>query len=1090
MQWSEEQNGVFAVKGSVLVSASAGSGKTTVVIEKVLRLIKEGTDVRRILLMTFTKAAAAEMREKLVRKMYEQAEESEAIKRQLDNVPFSHIETIHGFCYSLMRKYFNVAKCDPSVAIGDDNAMDEALNECVDKVMEDLFRKGEEDFLMTANFFKTRRSYVGFKEQIVKIIRFASCRKDKDAFYDLCEKGDPAREEEYYLYHTKLTVAYLLSQMKRFLAQCAEEGFADNVPFYRGLRERLEAGLGATTVRDLFPLFTVALKLPSRIGVKAIKDGLCTQELSDLSFAVNAQYNAFCETVRKDAEAYASPDDKQERIKRTLTDVCRAVEREYAAYKKRRKIIDIQDAVALAVEILKDPDARKEIRASFDHVFVDEYQDTDFLQEELIEGLSDGNLFLVGDVKQAIYHFRSSEPEIFLKRGEKYEERPEEGANRSLNRNYRSCEEVLDFTNRVCNRVMIKDFCGIDYENTAQLRYGELVSNTGDEPAVRVYINKDKGERAEVAHGVYSVRDARLAGEDDKESLFVAQEILSFVNGNVRINENGVSRKVRFGDVAVLVRKNKFLRPLFDAFDRANVPYYTQKETNAPFPEREVLVDALRVAFNATDDVSLFNVLSSPIGGFTTADLTEMRAKDHPEIGKNTLWETLTTYKGVPEIEKKAKEFVDFLESLRVRCSFMTAEEALNAVLEKNYDAYLLGKNADSLKKLNAFVSYVGTLAANESPEAFLEYYDTSFTGNTPPAPDDAVAIMTMHGSKGLEFPVVFLPFQDNARTDSRWQLRLEGELGLAVKVYDEDEKTAKESFEARVFEMKNKDAERQELARLMYVAFTRAKNYLVITGREVKTPASVFDGASIMQWIAFAAGSDPVVAQKIREMTLSPVSAGSAQERTKEEKEISLEGLKRIYAYDSARKLPVKYSVSEILKQRDGYGFNPYETTPADDAGATLGTAIHTVMQYVDYGLQTQEEVEESVREMVRQGYLSEREGELVPIRKIFAAIRSPLLQEARKHPCERECPFELYDLPEGGGEDRVLVQGVIDLLIDEGDGYVVVDFKTGGNAEKLRSRYTEQLALYAKGVEKVKKKKVKRRVLYSVLGEFAVEV
>ena len=1053
-------------------------------IEKVLRLLQGGTDVRRILLMTFTKAAASEMREKLVKKMYEQSNE-ERIKKQLDNVPFSHIETIHGFCYSLMRKYFNVAECDPSVAIGEENAMQKALDECMNRVLEERFARGEEDFLMTADFFRQRRSYDNFKNAISEIMRFASTKKDKEAFYALCASDDGERTEKYYLRYRKTEISYAIGLIRSFLQGCEEEGYAENVLFYEGMEERLREGMAVQKAQDLFPLFALKEKFPTKISVQKVKNGLASNALSVMSDRVNTTVKNLYDKIQADAEAYRQSNKTQARVKKVLIDVCLAVEKEYAAYKKRRKIIDVQDAVYAALRILRNDKAREEIRASFDYVFVDEYQDTDYMQEELIDLLAGDNLFLVGDVKQAIYHFRSSEPEIFLHRGEKYESGVE-GKNKVLNTNFRSCPEVLDFTNRVCDRVMVKDFCGIDYMGSARLRYGETVKNVDERRAVQVFVDREKEERALPAQGTYSVRSANTTGEDDRESMFVARKILSFV-GQTEIEEGGERRKVRFKDVAVLVRKSKYLRALFDAFDKSGVPYYTLKETDVPFPEREALVDTLRVSLNATDDISLFHVLSSPIGNFTPADLTEMRAKDRTGFSKMSLWETLISYKGDPKIEEKAKEIVDFLEKLRIKSAYCTAEEALNAVLEKNYDSYLLGKNADVLRNLNAFVSYVGTISENASVETFLEFYDTSYKGNKPPVPEDAVAVMTMHGSKGLEFPVVFLPFQTTARPDGRWQIRLETELGLAVKAYDDENKTATETFETRVFRMKIKDEERQELARLMYVAFTRAKNYLVVSGKEEKVPASVFDdGESVMKWILMAADADEKLAALVEDMVVD--EREETPEVPVENKPFDGSRLKRAYRYEQDTARPVKYSVSEILAKQDGYGVNPFA---GDKSSAELGTAIHTVMQYVSYDLTTEGEVDAAMDEMVRTGTLLPEERKKVPAGLILSVLRSEVIKNAKKYPCKREQPFMMYVLPEDGGEDKVLVQGVIDLLVDEGDGYVVVDFKTGGgDAERLQERYAKQLSLYAEGVEKILKKRVKRKVIVSVTGGFSVDV
>ena len=251
MEWSDEQKLVLDGKGNMLISASAGSGKTTVMVEKVLRLIKSGVDLRRILLMTFTRAAAKEMREKLVKKMYEEvrSENGAYIRAQIANLPFASIETIDGFCFSLMRKYFNVAGCDPAAATGEENAMKRALDESVDKAMEILFGRNDGEFIEAADFFRKRRSYDPFKQTVLKIIGFASARPDRDKFYELCAHTDEKAVEKYYLGHRKLSVKYLITEIEAFREECAAEGYNDGTEPYNDAYERIKSAYGTNSYR-------------------------------------------------------------------------------------------------------------------------------------------------------------------------------------------------------------------------------------------------------------------------------------------------------------------------------------------------------------------------------------------------------------------------------------------------------------------------------------------------------------------------------------------------------------------------------------------------------------------------------------------------------------------------------------------------------------------------------------------------------------------------------------------------------------------------------------------------------------------------
>lgn len=1087
MEWSDEQKLVLDGKGNMLVSASAGSGKTTVMVEKVLRLIKSGVDLRRILLMTFTRAAAKEMREKLVKKMYEEVrgENGEYIRAQIANLPFASIETIDGFCFSLMRKYFNVAGCDPAAATGEENAMKRALDESVDKAMEILFGRNDGEFIEAADFFRKRRSYDPFKQTVLKIIGFASARPDRDKFYELCASTDEQAVEKYYLEHRKLSVKYLITEIEAFREECAAEGYNDGTEPYNDAYERLKSVYGTESVSEFISTVS-GIDVPKKINARLVKKGTVSGELAERSALVNDRIKTLMKKVAEDGEAHARrrENGQQQLIKRKLAETCILAEKEYASYKKRRNVVDLRDATDSALKILSDEKAREEIRSRFDYVFVDEYQDTNYLQEALIDGIGNGNVFSVGDVKQAIYHFRAAEPEIFIRRGERYDS-GEEGKNYYLNTNYRSCGDILGFTNRVCDKVMVKDFCGIDYKNTARLSYGGKIKPIKGVAPVRVFVNGKKEIPPEIPRGkIYSVREAVTEESVDRESEFIASEILS-ITKNTFIEEGGTSRRPEYGDIAILVRVGSKFKPVTDALERKGIPYYTLKENIGIFPEREALIDVLRTVLNAENDIALYNAAVSPAGGFTDDELTAIRTDTTYGKTENTLWGTLNEYKGSLELEKKAKSFINFIENLRNKSAYYTAEEALREILSRNFDSHLRGRNAKVLAELNAFISYAGNVAANASCEEFIEYYDTCYKGNKPPVAKNAVAVMTMHGSKGLEFPIVFLPYQDGKGKNTVGNTELDGDLGLAVRLFSEEEKTVEDTFEARVIRMKCRDEERRELARLMYVAFTRAKNCLIISGKKVNPPLNVFDGASVMQWITFAAESDGKLAEAVTE--LPDIPEEKAQIKPKEQKDFDWERLKKKYKYEAETVMPVKYSVSEILSKQEGYGFNPFGKT---GRAATEGTAVHAVMQYIDFGTDTLDGVKRALKEMVGAGILSEEEAESVDCGKILTALGSDIIAEARRYTYKREEPFVMY-VSLDGKSGKVLVQGVIDLLIDEGDGYVVVDFKTGEADEKrLAERYGKQLSLYAEGVEKILKKPVKRKVIYSTgLGK-SIEV
>lgn len=1095
MLWSDEQKRVLdalrAGRGNMLISASAGSGKTRTMLGAVLALLEGGVDIRNILLITFTRAAAREMKERLVREMYALSRGgSERMREMLELMPYCNISTIDSFCVNLTRKYFNAAGRDPSAAIWEDEAGERRLSETIDRVLERTFESGDAETLAVLERFRRNRSYDHMKSDLIRpILDFASNRPDKDAFYAACRTENIARLTEYFVGHWQKTFRLLASDLRKFLSDLADEYPQYDAEDIEELAERAESIARETDVLKMFRLASLIRK-PKKINKRHATAGRVSPELAEYS-------GILFEAAEKAAKGLAEQEPRHRlacggadrlKAKNALADICVEIEKEYAALKRKRNAIDLRDASDMTLKILSDPSLGAEIRANYAYVFVDEYQDVNHIQESIIDRLGADNVFAVGDVKQAIYHFRGAEPEVFIRRMRRYESTGS-GANFSLNTNFRSCRPILEFANRVCSRVMTPDFCDIDYAADAKLVYGEsALPITGVPPVSIGFCLKPPASRR-AARGVYSVRDASVGVEDERESEFVAREVLRMVgNPDVRLCLPDGDRPVRFGDIAVLAQKNGDLDLVARAFRRHSIPFCALSERKAAFKEREMLVDILRVVLNADNDIPLYHALISPVGNFSDRDLILIRENrfDTPDI---SLWGSLKAYSGDQTIMRKRDEFIEFIESTRNRIAAETAGEALRAILARNFDAYLLRKDSAVLAELNEFVEYVGALGPDVSAEEFLDYYDNGYKGNRPPASEDSATLMTMHGSKGLEFPIVFLPYQGDRFIRASSDILLDAEAGMALPDYDLDARKRDASFETKVFALKKEDEERREKARLMYVAFTRAKNRLVISGAKSGAPScGIFDAKSTFDWIRYVADRDPSVARLVFEIRLDPaptepVPAPKPSVRA----EFDWGELLRAYPREASTRSPVKLSVSEMLKTRSGFGENPFEDR---SSASEAGIAAHRVMQHIDYFADTLDGVKSEISRMLDRGLISPREADLVDPSDILRALRSDLIREAREFPCDRERQFTLYGKREGYPE-KVMVQGVIDLLVDEGDGYRIVDFKTGNlsNPDRIR-RCSEQLRLYREGVEKILKKPVKRMFLYGITVGRTIEV
>lgn len=1073
IRWSDEQKAVFGAKGNTLVSASAGSGKTTVMIEKILRLLEEGQDLRRILVMTFSRASAQDMKNKLVEKMHKRisfGSASDNLRKQLENVPFSNICTINSFCYTLMKRYFSAIGADPSCSILDEEEEKKLLDECLDRVLEREIEKGDENFLRTLEYFSQGRKSDGVKKAVLSLRSFICVQEDPEAFLKNAESPDGEARESYYLSRMRKRTRKLLISGESVLTLKEEEGVPDNDEGYRDVVLRLRRA-GEGTIKDFFSEI-LGVVVPKAFDKRVVEKGKMTAELLNKSADFLHAVSALKKEVEKAKDLYDKPSGKAFVVD-VLISLYRENEKEYALRKKQRSVVDFNDAERAALDILADEKYKEEIRASYDHVFIDEYQDTNYLQEALLRGISKGdNLFAVGDVKQAIYLFRFAEPKIFSDRKKKYDGEKGAGVNCRLNDNYRSCDAVLNFTNRVCAEAMTEDFGGVDYARDAMLRGG--LKEAGAADAVRVYTYPKEEEKPVAERGkIYRVGTAPKKSRGDKEARFVAEEAARMIAAG-RKPEN----------IAVLVRAGKYLDPVAEELSKRGVPYYVAKDQKAILPERETLVDVLRLLLNDNDDISLYNVLSSEWIGFSEEELLKLRLYS-PAVSFS---EAFRKYEGDVEIQKKRDEFRAKTEEWRFRSSYMTVADLMRTILKDGYDAVLL-KKREVIAQINAFVLFCEKQAERMSLDEFIRYYDTVYNGNTPPTPSSAVTLMTLHGSKGLEFPVVFMPYISKTfkNGNDKKAIVCDRELGMAVKHFDEEEVRSENTFPSYVLGMKKEAEESEGEMRLAYVAFTRAKEELILIGQEKKFDGEGEDASCIMDWLTLAAKRDGSFGSYFR--PLPPPREETVVRPPARPKSLDLTRLEAVYPFEEATKMYAKTSVSGILEKEEAKGV---KIVNKDDGRAAVGTATHAVLRYIDLTADTAEKAETEIKKMVNEGLVTEEEAELVDRDKIAAVLAAPELSAARVCPAHREYPFISYVGMNGSKTDKILVQGVIDLLVDLPDGtFMLVDYKMSRlGAETLKERYAEQLDLYKQAVENILKKPVSVTYIYNVERGYCVKL
>lgn len=1067
-EFNESQKKVLASSGNVLVSASAGSGKTTVMIEKIFLLMKSGASINRMAVMTFSKASAADMKNRLVKKLYEAirdgGEEANIALKQLEAFPFSNICTIDSFCYGLLKKYYAVIGADPSATPLDPDESDRLWSESVDKAVEEYIEKGDIRAINFLERYASGRRLDRVKKLIDQLKLFLAAQPDKEIFFteDFSEK-----RKDYVVDEFRKRLRIIKDEGMSVLVAAEDEGLPEYIESVKETLSYVNSAIEADG-EDFFDkakyFYPTAVRKPSK-KIVLVAD--------DYKFWFGEVKSLFSKIAEFGEKAEKAKDGDDEKL---LFELTKAAEKIYAKRKKRDGKLDFNDLSRAALEILEDDGAAKQIKESFDYIFVDEYQDTNYLQETLLNGISNGNnVFVVGDVKQAIYHFRYAEPEIFNARMNRYRDLSE-GENIALNENYRSKESILEFVNAVCGEVMTENYCSVDYKNNP-MTAGADYKEEGRGAEVYFYDEEDKEDDFD---GVYSVREAKTVENDDREGRFVAEYIKRLV-GNEKIYrpKEKEYKTVGYGDIAVLTRKSKSGMKIAEALAKAGVPYSINETEEGDYYPRELLVSFLRLCIGE-EDVSVIACMSCPIFGFTSTELIEIAVRDK----KVSFWDAVNTYNGNENIKNKARKFVEYINEFRNKAVFGTVTELLVKVLGDGLDGYFdkLDKNAGG--RIRKFLSAISALDCNNDVSDFLRYYDESYKGEKAPAAADSVTIMTMHKSKGLEFPIVFLPYCDEgAMSEATERFLADKDLGVALVAIDEETGVSYDTFSTKVLKFKKENDSKAELARLMYVDFTRAENLLVVSGKREKYK-TVYNVNTIAGFIVNAAKKNPVVATYFKRM---PEDTQTEKGEEKEENaSLDFSYLGEKYRYENATKIPNKMTVSEILEEEDG--IKKVYKFMRGEGSAAVGTAYHLVMQKIDYSKNDENCVDEFISELVNSGEITEETAEKLDRKKIAELLRSDVINTARKNRYYREQPFMSVSESDGGYS---LVQGVIDLLIEEDDGITVVDFKASGlGRERLKEKYARQLELYAEAAEKIYKKKVKRKILLNVIKSYEIEV
>lgn len=1161
MKFTNEQNeAINSVDKNTIVSASAGSGKTTIMMERMSRLmsgeiVNKPVAVQNMLIVTFTNESAKDLKIKSAKKLKEllvketDPKKQEEIKEQIEMLPLASISTIHTLCSTIIRNNAAYLDVDPTFSVMEESESKVLLTSAISKVMEDETLKADELFDVVS---KLVPSFFG---EISKLYEYVRVNVDMEAF--LSDKGKLA-----YIKKDVLITDFLRIVRERLKNRIDE---IDNTIDYLNEKNRV---VFAVAINNLINMKNIindyylhcdldGFKTLQKIDTKNVSAGQYEEEKKAYS-KVREKTNDYLKDISTIANLKTYNDyDKQ--ILEKLFSIIRDIDETYSALKKKENKMDFADLEHYAVKALKNEEIVESLRAQYKYIFVDEYQDVNIVQEELMNIISNGkNLFMVGDVKQSIYSFRHTDPTIFVSKSEEYKNDEEKGAYKTLCANYRSRKEILDFCNTVFNHVITKELSGIDYKNEAQLKYGNTLY---DYAPVESEIEIACFDKEDTANNVLTVNDSKVYSvkedcknqldNDSKEAQYIANKILKLVNNNLIANKldklisdaeekydkkdlsekeialyanqniEKYTKKIEYKDIAILVRSKKNIDYIIQELNKRGIPVdYSEVKEADQNTELKLLVSLLSIIDNPKQDVDLISILLSVFGGFSQEELMLIRDQKPSEIFFYESFEKFETKdeskdKAILEKIDKFKTMI-FKYSLKSKCC--SVSNLLEEIIKDNYyDEYMLSKEngSSSLFQVRSFINSLNGKSYNMSLSKFLRVVKNNPSlleiKAAKPADGNCVTIMTIHKSKGLQYPVIFLANAAKKFNEDKDSITKSKKYGVMLKKIDKDKRTQFPSQEQKIAKELDSFEEKMEELRLLYVALTRAQEYLYITAsnrnKDVKSIDSI---SSYMDVFDIVKSKEEEFEKNYWYNEEGDKYVKNDNEKPKieckklEEDEYSLlkEKLNIKYGYQNATNEKFVRSVTELNKiksdEQEIVEEIKYKKKPSKNSKdrTNEGSAYHHILELIDFKLDTLKEVKDSIEEMCEIGAITEEEQNTVDAQLILDCLHSEILQFAKNKKTYREQKFKLFvpanEVYETDIEDKIVVQGIADLIIEENEGSVVlVDYKfSEEDPSYIIDTYKEQLNLYQKAIELCMNKNVSKKYIYLIKSKTVVEI
>ena len=1134
-KFNDEQLRAIASKSrEILVSAGAGSGKSTVLVERLMRqMIQDKKHVDQFLIVTFTHLAAREMAEKLRLRLNSALAENphaKHLQQQLYKIAYAHISTFHGFCHQILKRYYYLVDLDVQMQLMDEMEAVMLRADVLDELMNDMYE--DERFRLLVDVFGTDRSDEALADLLMKVYEIARANPEMESWLsDLSQlyniSGETVDGWAFYS-HVKAWISPLLDAAAghvlaaRDLAQAAEMTevahgyvgmFGQDLAVIDALRTSLEGGTYDEVRKILAHTQLGNFPMRSKKMSEHWDEGLHNR-----AKAARNEFKGILDTLSKDFFAYRNESHvghfaRGAQIVQALAELVLIFHERFSAKKRAQAKVDFSDLERLTLKILRsNPEVLGEIAAGFNEIMIDEYQDTNDMQERIIKLISDAGhvpLFMVGDVKQSIYRFRLAEPSIFQGKYAAYQLSHHVGEKIDLKQNYRSSRDVIDATNYMFERLMDREVGEIDYDEEARGVLGIHEANDAFNVPELHLINKEALEETDQNQNMNTLSEAEL------EAHHVAQQIKKMVDEQAQLYVRGVGhRPVTYDDIVILMRSMGASTTFYNILTQYQIPVFTEQAGDL-LVETEIMtmLALLSVIDNPYQDIPLVAAMRSPLFFFTEPELAQIRASNKAASFYEAL-KTFVTTGADTALHLKGQGFLSKLKNWRYESRFSTVANMLRQIYEQTaYYDFVLGLAGGQMRRANLDlleeVADAYETRTKKGLYAFLRHLDDlQRLGKSIPKAKPAAArgehvkIMTIHKSKGLEFPIIFVVnLQKKFNTqDEMGNYVLHKNHGIGVQYINPDLRLKQKTLVTTMLaKMLHQEMLAEEM-RLLYVALTRAKSKLVLTGvmkdheaidKLVETdiaPAHVRLAAHrYLDWVlpivADKQAANPWQWQIITEMVARPPERHDQSVIPKTPPVIHLEAvLNRVYRFEELTTILAKQSVSqrkaeETLPLYQGIpepiAAASYERPSfiQDVARATeIGTAFHQLMQHLPIQAgHTLASITRLKNELVDRQLIKPQLASRVNLVDIYQFTTSDSYRQLlRARKIQKELPFTTLIQAGMTKQAKAMLQGVIDLLAEFDDEVWIVDYKTDRVTDfnrqqmALRNRYDVQMKYY----------------------------